>query len=355
MKIDLEIRWRTTDREGQEFDPNLFVLLKSIRTEGSLKWAAANTGISYRHAWGLLRHWGKQFGMSIAELERGRGTKLTALGEKLLWVEQELLSRFSTDLTNAAAELNKELNTIVHPGNRSKKILMYASNGMAIAHLHKLGRDSGAIDIDLQFHGSLESLRFLAGNRCDVAGFHIPVGELSKSLAPMYRQWLNDDKYQLIYVARRQQGLMTQPDNPHRIRRLIDLTKRSVSFVNRQRESGTRTILDEFLKQGEINNRNIKGYLNEEFTHAAVAAMVASGAADAGFGIRAAASKFGLHFIPIVDETYALAIHKEKSPDVIVELKKILRSKKFQNKINHLPGYNAQYAGNEMTVNEFFR
>jgi len=174
------------------------------------------------------------------------------------------------------------------------------------------------------------------------------------SLVPMYRKWINEDKNQLILVAKRQQGLMTRADNPHRIRQLRDLTKRSVCFVNRQRESGTRTILDELLKQGKINSRNIRGYLNEEFTHVAVAAMVASGAVDAGFGIQAAADKFGLNFIPVVEENYALAVNRDKSSEVINALKGILRSKPFQDEINSLPGYNAQYAGNEMTVHEFF-
>ncbi|OGT32636.1 MAG: hypothetical protein A2W28_12985 [Gammaproteobacteria bacterium RBG_16_51_14] len=354
MKIDLEIRWKTTGREAQEFDPRLFMLLKSIRSEGSLQSAATLTGVSYRHAWGLLRDWGNRFGMPVAELERGRGTKLTALGEKLLWAEQEIQSRFATGLASAAADLNKELYTIVHPRHRSKKIRMYASNDLAITHLLKLSNESGGINLDLQFHGSLESLRLLAGDHCDVAGFHFPAGELSMSLVPMYRKWINEDKNQLILVAKRQQGLMTRADNPHRIRQLRDLTKRSVCFVNRQRESGTRTILDELLKQGKINSRNIRGYLNEEFTHVAVAAMVASGAVDAGFGIQAAADKFGLNFIPVVEENYALAVNRDKSSEVINALKGILRSKPFQDEINSLPGYNAQYAGNEMTVHEFF-
>ena len=148
---------------------------------------------------------------------------------------------------------------------------------------------------------------------------------------------------------------MTQADNPHRIEQLRDLTEKSVYFVNRQRESGTRTILDELLKQGKIKSSHIKGYINEEFTHVAVAAMIASGDADAGFGIRAAASKFDLHFIPVIDENYVIAVNFEKSPDVIEELKKILRSKRFKDEINSLPGYSTRHAGSESTLAEFFR
>ena len=111
---------------------------------------------------------------------------------------------------------------------------------------------------------------------------------------------------------------MTTRKNPRKINNLKSLTKRSVKFVNRQPESGTRTIFDELLKREGINKSSINGYHNVEFTHIAVAALVASGAADAGFGIKAAASKFGLHFIPIVSETYVLAIERN-IPDQVIE------------------------------------
>jgi len=115
---------------------------------------------------------------------------------------------------------------------------------------------------------------------------------------------------------------MTQANNPRHISELRDIGRRALRFVNRQKDSGTRIIFEELLKQASIDKRNIRGYHEEEFTHVAVAAMLASGAADAGFGIKAAASKFGLHFIPILEESYVLAIDRRIADIYVAELKK---------------------------------
>jgi len=148
---------------------------------------------------------------------------------------------------------------------------------------------------------------------------------------------------------------MTAKNNPHKISNLNSLSRRSVRFVNRQPESGTRTIFDELLKQEGLSKSSISGYLDEEFTHIAVAAMVASGAVDAGFGIKAAANKFGLNFIPVVTETYVLAIDRQIPMAIITELKRILKSRKFKTRVNTMPGYNVKQAGEELTFAKLFQ
>jgi len=86
-----------------------------------------------------------------------------------------------------------------------------------------------------------------------------------------------------------------------------------------------------------------------------VAATIAGGLADAGFGIEAAATQFGLAFIPLVSERYFLACRKElvEQPAVqkIIEL---LRSPKFRAVVSELPGYEAPEAGNTMNINDLF-
>jgi molybdate-binding protein len=53
------------------------------------------------------------------------------------------------------------------------------------------------------------------------------------------------------------------------------------------------------------------GFDSAEFTHAAVAAYVASGMADVSFGVETAARRFDLDFIPVCRERYFLACDKE--------------------------------------------
>ena len=109
----------------------------------------------------------------------------------------------------------------------------------------------------------------------------------------------------LVY---REQGLMVLKGNPKHITSLNDLARQDVVFINRQPGSGTRVLLDYKLKQAGIDASEIKGYAREESTHTGVAAGVASGAADVGLGILAAARALGLDFIPLLKERYDLAI-----------------------------------------------
>ena len=105
----------------------------------------------------------------------------------------------------------------------------------------------------------------------------------------------------------REQGLIISPRLRGKVSSLGDLTKDSVRFINRQRGSGTRLLLDSLLADASIASARISGYEHEEFTHQAVAASIAAGAADVGLGLRAAAAQFELHFVPLAVEIYRLA------------------------------------------------
>ncbi len=350
LGFDFEIRWKTLGIESQELDPRLFILLKEIRDRGSLKQAADMSGVSYRFAWELFRLWGQRFGKPLALFERGRGARLSQLGEKILAMEQLVLSRLHPQMNSLADELNHELGLILQADRLKKKIRVHASHDLAMVYLEELCHQSSIIDVDFQFRGSLECLCQLAGAQCEIAGFHFPTGELSASLAPQYRHWLDDRKVCLLQLASRQQGLMTRKNNPLKLTGLTDLTRRSIRFINRQKDSGTRSIFDELLDHAGINKNKIRGYDNEEFTHLAVAAMLASGAVDAGFGIKAAASKFGLHFIPVVEESYVLAINRDLSSEVVSEIQGLLRSNGFIRKIKSLPGYLPENTGKIISI-----
>ena len=143
---------------------------------------------------------------------------------------------------------------------------------------------------------------------------------------------------------------MTQAGNPRKLAGLEDLGQGSLRFINRQKDSGTRIIFDSLLQHAGIDKGKIRGYYDEEFTHLAVAAMLASGAADAGFGIKAAASKFGLHFIPVVEENYVLAIGEQAPDEAFSEIKRLLRSDEFKRKIKALPGYLITNTGKNISI-----
>jgi molybdate-binding protein len=107
---------------------------------------------------------------------------------------------------------------------------------------------------------------------------------------------------------RRSQGLIVAKGNPLGIKKLKDLARPEIRFINRQRGAGTRLLLDKLLDAEGLSVQKIKGYQREEFTHSAIATAILAGTADAGVGLKSVAIEYGLNFIPLGDETYFLAM-----------------------------------------------
>ena len=134
------------------------------------------------------------------------------------------------------------------------------------------------------------------------------------------------------------QGLMVQKGNPLNIKEFKDI--KNIRYVNRQRGSGTRILCDHLLSENGLTPNEIKGYTNEEFTHTAVAALVASGNADAGLGIYSAAKMYDLDFIPICNETYEFLIQKDYIDNPMVKaFIDVLNSEEFRKRLSEMGGY----------------
>ena len=154
------------------------------------------------------------------------------------------------------------------------------------------------------------------------------------------RQYLPETKIKLIAWARRSQGLMVLPGNPRNIVELTDLKRDEIRFLNRQRGSGTRVLLDYHLKRLGLEPGEIRGYDQEEYTHLAVAAGVTSGRADVGLGVAAAADALGLDFIPLFDEEYDLVIPGEIfESELMASFFEVVNSKEFNQDAGLMKGY----------------
>jgi putative molybdopterin biosynthesis protein len=151
---------------------------------------------------------------------------------------------------------------------------------------------------------------------------------------------LPDTPVVVLGFVEREQGLIVGRGNPKSIRTLDDLIRPDVTFINRQRGAGTRVLLDYRLRQAGIDPRAIQGYEQQEFTHLAVAAGVASGAADCGMGILAAARALDLDFVPLDIERYDLIIPMQHyESDLLAPLLEIIRSPEFAEHVIALGGY----------------
>src|SRR5262245_41518871 len=308
FKVDLATVWLFGKAGGREVELPLLALLEGIHRTGKLTLAARSAGISQRHAWNLIEKWAEFFGAPLVTIERGRGTQLSALGAKLLWTSKRAQARLEPEFENLAAELAGSLNS----GDAAAPVLrIHASHDFCLGKLRELADRTRSMSVDLRYHGSAESLASLRRGACDVAGFHIADGPFGRNAAKLYAEALWPAIHRLVRIATRRQGLIVGRDNPKSISSVADLAQPGMRFINRQRDSGTRLLLDEMLEKARVDPDRIEGYENEEHTHAAVAAHVASGLADAGLGIEAAAAHFKLGFVPIASEHYFFAAHKD--------------------------------------------
>jgi putative molybdopterin biosynthesis protein len=174
--------------------------------------------------------------------------------------------------------------------------------------------------LSLGFSGSLGGLIALAEGKADLAGAHLWDEQSETYNEPFIRRLLPGKRVALLTFAHRRLGLMLSPGNPLGIKGLLDLAIPGLRFVNRQAGSGTRVWLDATLRKMGLAVEKISGYNNECMTHFEVAAEVAEGKADAGFGLETAAKAYGLDFIYQVRERYDLVI-----PGGNMELPSIVR------------------------------
>ena len=197
--------------------------------------------------------------------------------------------------------------------------------------------------------GSLAGLTALKRGEAHIAGTHL-LDETTGEYNVSYIQRLfKKDEVALINLTYRQQGLIVQNGNPHDIQSLNDLAEKRLTYINRQRGSGTRILLDYQLKQLGIEPDDIIGYERELYTHLAVAAAVASGAADAGLGILSAAKALNLDFVPIAEERYDLAIPVKflQMPQLQVILE-IITQPHFRQRVEALGGYDMRDSGKKI-------
>src|SRR5262245_13496314 len=352
-RMEIRPAWVFSNEAGEEVDHRLFDLLGAVHESGKLTAAAQRAGMSYRHAWNIIARWSEFFGSELVVLQQGRGAKLSPLGEKLVWAQARARARLLPQLENIASGLNLELSRAL--AEHSPTLRIHASYGYAVAQLPELLRRHTRIGLDLQYLSAADSLASLARGACDIAGFHVPEGERGARAVAEYRSWLQPDTQRLIFLVHRQQGIFVRPGNPKRIESIAALTRADIRFINRQRGSGTRLLLETMLEEEGLEPQRINGWLNEEYTHAAVAAYVASGMADAGFGVEAAARQFDLDFVPVASERYFLLVGRDTlAYPSVQELLRLLRGPEFAELTRSLPGYRSDRAGEIMELVEAF-
>lgn len=347
-QVSIKPQWTISRPGGVALAERTVALLVSVAEHGSLLQACQAMQVSYRHAWQLIRQGEALLGAPLLHMERGKGSTLSPLAEKLVWADRRIAARLSPMLDSLASELQAELDRVLM--STPPLLRIHASHGFAIEVLHEsLGR-AGIVN-ELRYCGSSEAVASLAVGGCEVAGFHVPRGEFEAAGVAHYAQWLKPTSQKLIGIATRRLGLMVAKGDPKKVYGIRDLARPDLRFINRQSGSGTRFLLDLLLQKEGVDAARVRGYEQCEMTHAAVAAYVASGMADVGFGVETPARHFKLDFVPVQTERYFLLCEERslEAPAVRAMLA-IIQSAEFKAAVNRLPGYQADESTGVVTA-----
>jgi molybdate transport repressor ModE-like protein len=315
--------WLAGEGLPREHGRDLLRLLAALERSSSLRDAARACGLSYRYAWGVIGESGQLFGGALVDMGRGRGARLTEFGRRLLDADRHVREALDPVFERVRAELRGILAGAL-PAGRGR-LRVRASHDLALSELARLCAPQLDLEIDIQ--GAEDCLAGLARNECELAGFHVADAlPRAAAAAASLGQWLDPRKHQLVHFVTREQGLIVRPGT--RIRGVNDLARPGVRFAGRP-------------PQGH-------GGGNADLR---VAEEVAAGRADAGFGLRAAAARLRLDFVPLAKERYFLAAGRRTLRGAPAQaLLRTLRSKQFATVVSSLPGYDAARAGEHESI-----
>jgi putative molybdopterin biosynthesis protein len=245
------------------------------------------------------------------------------------------------------------------PAGEKVSVRLYRSTAEIKRTILAIGSHDITLDVMAQFLaargrrlasanvGSLGGLVALRRGEAHLAGSHLLDPESGEYNLSYIRQYLPEIPVRVVALVGREQGLLVAPGNPKGLKSLEDLGNPDIQFVNRQRGAGTRVLLDYHLGKLGLAPEAISGYAQEEFTHLTVAAAVASGRADCGLGIAAAAQALNLDFVPLFQERYDLVVPKTiAESDLLAPLWALLEDNEFQDMVAGLPGYDVSVMGN---------
>jgi putative molybdopterin biosynthesis protein len=313
VEIEFDPAWLAGPGVTRERGRALLRLLGALERSTSLRQAALAADVSYRFAWGALGDAARLFGAPLVDMQRGRGARLNPLGRKVVEVDRRVRAALGEQHDRLRAEIPALLAGAL-PVARPR-LSLHASHDLALAALPALC--ASRVELDLIFRGSDDCLAALARGECDLAGFHVADAlPRAAAAAAALGKWLDPRRHVLVHFVTRQQGLIVRPGS--RIKGVHDLARPGVRFIHR-------------------------GSAGEE---ASVASAVAAGRADAGFGLRADATRFKLAFVPLAIERYFLACTRSSLRAAGLQaLLEVMHSREFTARVARLPGYDSAQAG----------
>jgi len=303
--------------------------------------------------------------MDILRLLMASPATLTHLARTMkqspAWIRHHLLTLESADFVEIS-EIRKTgkvtekyyrakadallLQEIILPKTKKPAVIFSGSHDLAFEGIARnLEKYMALLSLSV---GSLDGLVNLRQGLCQISGAHL-LDETGEYNTPFVHHLFPDRNMEIVTLAYRTQGLMLAGRNPKGIKKISDLARPNVRFVNRNPGSGTRLWFDTELKKLKIPAEKINGYDKTVKTHSEAAALVANNHVDVTLGLQAAAYQYGLDFIPLFEERYDLVLPRENEKPLL-PLLDYIQTSDFRNSLALLTGYNSAHSGERILL-----
>lgn len=238
------------------------------------------------------------------------------------------------------------LQEIILPKSKKPTVIFSGSHDIALENVSELlAKHVNLLSLSV---GSLDGLVNLRQGLCQISGSHL-LDESGEYNTPFVKHLFPDRNVEIVTLAYRTQGLMIASGNPKGIKKIADIARSNVRFVNRNAGSGTRLWLDAELRKQKIPVEKIAGYKDQVKTHSEAADLVIQNKVDVSLGLQAAAHQNGLDFIPLFEERYDLVLPSEQERN-LNPLLEYIQTGSFREMLASLTGYNTSHSGETVAV-----
>jgi putative molybdopterin biosynthesis protein len=288
--------------------------------------------------------------LSRSPVEKGQAVRICQIGSQWVGVPVSASPYYLPEADGAVqrtARKNSPADLLVFAKEEAaQKRLILAGCDPATGLLARMVERVSGIEIVSAAASSKLALSWLKEGKVHVAGSHLEDPKTGEFNLPYIRQQFPDEDFSVVTFARWEEGLVVASGNPKGLRKVDDLARKNVKFVNREPGSGSRALLDKLLKAAGMDVQKIQGYDRVAYGHLAAAYCVMSLSADVCLATRSAARTFSLDFIPLHSERYDLVMRKNTADrPTVKEVLDVLHRGTLRRKLEVLAGYDTSETG----------
>lgn len=286
--------------------------------------------------------------LSTRPVSAGQAVKVVRVGEKLIGIPVDATPYYLPEADGVVAAVRKSVAEVIPfaPEEGAGKKLVLAGCDPAIGLVSRMVEKLNGGEVAVVGASSRRSLQWMIEGKVHIAGSHLEDADTGEFNLPYLRQAFPDEDLAVVSFARWEEGFVVAEGNPKGIRRVEDLGKRGVRFVNREEGSGSRALLERLVGEAGMPMEKIAGYDRVGLGHLAVAYLVQTGEVDCCLATRSAAQAFGLGFVAVQSERFDFVMRRETMGMAAAQgFVEVLQRASLRRKLEVLAGYDTSRTG----------